>query len=106
MNEKYKILKIEELNEKFVYRVEKGDTLHSVANKFHTTPQLLIDINFLTEEPLVGELLAVEAIDGDEYVVRPGDDLHSICGGDERRVEAVKLKNHTDFVFVGMKIVV
>lgn len=106
MNEKPKILKLEELNGKFVYRVEKGDTLHSVANKFHTTPQLLIDINFLTEEPLEGEFLVVERLDGDAYTVRPGDDLFSICGGDEKTVEAVKLKNHTDFVFVGMKIVV
>ena len=89
---------------KFVYRVEKGDTVFSVADKFHTTKELIIYLNALTEDLREGELILVEKVQGEEYIVCPTDSLQKIAQNDKRRSFEIANKNKTDFFYVGQKI--
>ena len=105
MNEKTKIFNADDFSDCFVYRFERGDTIKSVADKFHSTPCNIISLNSLETPPKEGEYILVEKISGREYIVKPTDDLPTLCGGDEKLLSLVKTKNRTDFIFVGMKII-
>lgn len=83
------------------YVVQKGDTLTSIANKFHTTVASLKQNNKLTKDTIyVGQKLYVNGtiaetqvspkessiaspIDGEKYIIKAGDVLYNIakrCG--------------------------
>ena len=54
MNDEMKLCGIDRFLKVFVYRVEEGEDLYRIAEKFHTTRQILISVNGLTEEPEKG----------------------------------------------------
>lgn len=67
-----------------VYTVQAGDTLYSIARKFNTTVNELIDLNNLTSTTLmIGQKLKLpqkeEQTDYDVYTVEAGDSLYSIA---------------------------
>lgn len=73
-------------NEFSVYTVQKGDSLYSIANKFNTTVQKLIELNKLSSTNLsVGQKLYIsEKQDNlpnstNFYTVKSGDSLYSIA---------------------------
>lgn len=106
MSKNVKIFDLSKLEEKFVYRIERGDTVSILAKRFHASPNAIIAINGLTKEPELGETLLIERADGDFYTVVPTDTLESVCGYDKNKINALKVKNRTDFIYVGMKIVI
>ena len=95
---------IADFKESFIYKVESGDSLSGIAEKFHTTENAIIKENCLTEEPTAGQYIVVTKISGRRYVVRPKDDLYSLAGGDRDKMLEITAKNRTDELYVGQII--
>lgn len=88
----------------FLYFVEKGDDLKSVADKFHTTQRVLIALNNLESEIKEGEYIIIEKLAGREYVVKPWDTFEKIAHNDKEQARELALKNKTELLYVGQKI--
>ena len=97
----------------FVYLVEPGDTLYSIANKFNTTIPIILRFNpninpnviyvgqavFIAESP-------PEAI---IYTVKPGDTLYSIAKRHRTLVKNLVVFNYIDassYLHPGQRLVV
>ncbi|MBR2384353.1 MAG: LysM peptidoglycan-binding domain-containing protein [Clostridia bacterium] len=95
-------------NEKkaFLYRVEVGDSLKTIADRFHTTQRVLVVVNGLESCPKVGEYLIVEKVDGVKYVTSPLDTLEKIANNNHEKIQEIKIKNKIDTIYVGQKIYV
>ncbi len=93
-----------ELTGEFIYRVEKNDSLGTIAEKLETTVQIIVSGNMLKEEPSAGELLVIEKPEGKPYIVKPYDTIESLSCGDKKRELEILTNNKTDFIFVGQKI--
>ncbi len=104
MNDELKLCGIDRFLKVFVYRVEEGDTLYRIAEKYHTTRQILISVNGLTGEPEKGRLIVVERAEGERYVVKPGDTFGGLAGGNREKVFALMNKNKTDELYAGQMI--
>lgn len=73
-----------------IYIVQKGDTLYSIAQRYNTTPNAIIDKNNLISTTLsIGQQLVIprdvestgsdeDVVDTNTYVVQRGDSLYSI----------------------------
>lgn len=96
--------KVYDDKKRFVYKVQKGETLRTIAQKFKTTKELIININSLTKEILEGEYIVVEIIEGHEYIVEPYDTIESIAQKFSVSAQNIMIKNKIDFIFVGQKI--
>lgn len=89
-----------------VYVVQKGDTLYSIALKYNTNIQALIDKNNLTNAVLtVGQTLQIpkdvestgeieDVVDNNTYVVQKGDSLYSISRNYGITIESLKNANN------------
>ena len=99
-----KLTNLSDYQNGFVYRVENGDTLFSLAEKFHTTPSAIIFFNSLTNELQCGELVYIEKTDGRPYFVAPGDTLELIADKFGVQIDRILIKNKTDAIYVGQKI--
>ena len=73
-------------NKEGIYTVQRGDTLYSIARKYNTTVNELINLNGLTNTNLsIGQTLIVPTIEviepslENEYIVQSGDTLYSIA---------------------------
>ena len=102
MSEKLK--SVGEFKSEFICRVEKGEDLNSIAEKYGTTKQIIVSDNMLTEEPCAGELLLIEKPKGKPYVVKPYDTPESLSCGDKNRELEILTNNKTDVIYVGQKI--
>ena len=99
-----KLFNLSDFQDLFIYRVEEGDTLRSIGDKFHAAETALISLNALTQEVSVGDVLLVERTNGIPYIVKPGDSLESITNGDKNKIFEIVNKNKTDVIYVGQKI--
>ena len=77
-------------NNMFMYTVKAGDTIYSIANKYNTTPQKIIDLNYLKTTNLsIGQVIRIPEMFTPEsemvlpnytnYTVKRGDTLYSIA---------------------------
>ena len=77
-------------NNMFMYTVEKGDTLYKIATKYNTTPQKIIDLNYLKNSTIYpGQVIRIpETYTKEEdmslpmytnYIVKKGDTLYKIA---------------------------
>ena len=108
-----------------LYTVTAGDTLFSIARRFNTTTQALIELNGLSNSDLiyVGQQLKVVASGGSEapaeeapaevetstYVVQAGDNLSALALRFGTTMESLmELNGLTDpnFIWVGQQLVV
>lgn len=89
-----------------LYTVKEGDTLASVATKFHTSQTAVAERNNLKGEPFEGMKLVVEETEAFGYTVRPFDTVESIAAKFCVKAEDVRRLNGTQAVFVGQRILV
>ena len=86
------------------YRVQKTDTLESIAHDFGITKSYILqnNKNCLYE----GQVLFLPETNLSTYVVKPFDTIQKIASTYGKSVEDIKQKNNmeTDFVFVGQKL--
>ena len=85
-----------------VYRVEKDDSILSIANKFNTTVAKIKQLNNV-ENVVEGERLVIEETGG-SYVVGPFETLESISEKFGVSYEELK-KLNGEAVFLGERIV-
>ena len=87
-------------NNMFMYTVEKGDTLYSIARKYNTTVNDIINLNYLKSNNLsVGQVIRIPETyyNYDEmsapnyitYTVKPGDTLYSIASNNGVSVDTI-----------------
>ena len=77
-------------NNMFMYTVKAGDTLYSIAKKYNTTYQAIMNLNYLTNPNLyIGQVLRIPEMYTKEedmvlpqftnYIVKRGDTLYGIA---------------------------
>ena len=87
-------------NNMFMYTVKSGDTLYKIATKYNTTPQRIIDLNYLKSTNIVpGQVLRIpETYTKEEdmylpnytnYIVKRGDTLYSIARANNISVDTL-----------------
>lgn len=87
-------------NNMFMYTVEKGDTLYSIARKYNTTVNDIINLNYLKSNNLsVGQVIRIPETyyNYDEmsapnyitYTVKSGDTLYSIASNNGVSVDTI-----------------
>lgn len=87
----------------FIYTVQKGDSLYSIAKKYYTTVNDIIDINNLTNLTLqIGQKLRIpeKYTEGEltmpnfvNYTVKKGDSLYSIARNFNTTIDQIKKDN-------------
>ena len=88
----------------FMYTVKSGDTLYSIARKYNTTPQKIIDLNYLKNTNITpGQILRIpETYTKEEdmylpnyinYIVKRGDTLYSIAKANNISVDTIVSDN-------------
>lgn len=78
--------------ETMAYTVQPGDSLWSLARKFDTTMEVLIEINELPDRPLrAGEVIKVPALL--RHTVKPGDTLWEIARTYRTDIESIAKLN-------------
>ena len=91
-------------NDMFMYTVKKGDSLYSIAKKYNTTVQDIINLNYLKNTNLsIGQVLRIpETYTKEEdlvlpnyinYTVKKGDTLYSIAKNYNVSVDTIKKDN-------------
>ena len=87
-------------NNMFMYTVKSGDTLYKIATKYNTTPQKIIDLNYLKNSNIVpGQALRIpETYTKEEdmympnytnYIVKKGDTLYGIAKNNNISVDTL-----------------
>ena len=85
------------------YTVVKGDSLYSIAKKFNTTVNTIIDLNNLTNNNLsIGQILKLPNTEGTHeeisnyttYTVKKGDSLYTIASNYNTSINAIKDLNN------------
>ena len=91
-------------NNLFMYIVVKGDSLYKIAQKYNTTVQAIIDLNYLKNTNLsVGQILRIPEMYTPEdqmvmpsyknYTVKRGDSLYKIALENDISIDTIKKDN-------------
>ena len=88
---------------KFFYRVQQGDTLSLIAQKFSAPIGRLIYNNNLTKEVSAGDIILVEQVEK-VYVVKPLDRLEDIAKKFKLSPQEILDKNHIEYIYCGLLI--
>ncbi len=104
MIDKVKLKSLCDVKTCFVHKVEKGETVFSLARRFHTTVEVIVKINGLIEDVRQGQFVLIEKIDGKEYFVKPEDTIFKIADNDNEKSTRILAKNRVDFLYVGQKL--
>ncbi len=92
----------ENLNE-FIYAVEEGDSLSSIANAFNTTENLIVFNNNLSSQIEVGQRLYIKRC-SIIYTVLPSDDLQKIADKFNKSKEEILRENKCNFIYPTQRI--
>ena len=90
--------------EKFFYRVNQGDSLLSVANKFNIPAFSIIKLNNLKREIAVGDLLYLEKLNRQVYCVKPFEKAQDVAKRFNLDENQLLLENNLPYLFYGAKI--
>lgn len=91
-------------NNLFMYTVQKGDTLYSIARKYNTTAKAIKDLNYFTNDNLsIGQVIRIPEMYTKEedmimpkyinYTVQKGDNLYSIASKYNISVDTLRKDN-------------
>jgi len=98
----------------FKYEIKNGDSLKSIANKYHTTKEMLKDINniYFEDKLRVGSEIIVpsnETIYFDKYLINNGDTLYKIAnkvGSNPKLIASINGMNLDDYIYPGNTILI
>ncbi len=87
-------------NNMFMYTVKSGDTIYKIAAKYNTTPQKIIDLNYLKNTNITpGQVLRIpETYTKEEdmvlpnytnYIVKKGDTIYSVAKANNISVDTL-----------------
>ncbi|MBO5376524.1 MAG: LysM peptidoglycan-binding domain-containing protein [Bacilli bacterium] len=98
-------------NDSFVYIVQKGDSLYSIAKMFNTTVADIQSLNNLSNINLsIGQELMIPMTNtnGTSYVVQKGESLYSIAKKFNTTVSELKRKNNltSNLLSVGQELII
>lgn len=88
----------------FFYRVGKGESIYSIAEKFDIPALLIINENNLKKEISAGDLIVLTKHSGITYTVELNDTLSSIAKKFHISQNQIENDNGIDYVFYGLKI--
>lgn len=88
----------------FCYRVQQGDTLYLIADRFNIPVTLLIKENNLSREIEEGDILYLIPCETDLYVVKPTDTLLTIADSFNKPPEKILEDNAVPYIYVGLKL--
>lgn len=89
-----------------MYTVKKGDTLPSIAAKFHASQAVIAERNNLKGQPFEGMKLVIDEQEAFGYTVRPFDSIEGIAAKFGISAESIERLNGVSAVFVGQRILV
>lgn len=89
--------------QKFLYRVQKQDTLQSIAHRFNVDMQKIKKDNNVSEI-YEGLVLFINTSNTKTYVVKPLDTLESISKKLNIKKEELIQKNNIKQIFIGQKL--
>lgn len=99
-----------------VHVVQRGETLSSIAARYGTTPQAIVQANGLRNANYIfaGQRLTIptgggSTAAGGTYVVRPGDTLSSIAARHRTTVNAIVRANglaNANYIYAGQRLVI
>ncbi len=92
-------------NLEFIYTVEVGETISTIAVKFSTTENLIITDNNLKKEVEAGDKLYVKRYKN-VYTVCPLDTLDSVCEKFKISKEDLLFENKITYIYAGERIVI
>ena len=98
-------------NQYFIYTVQKGDSLYSIAKKFNTTISEIERLNNLDSNNLaIGEELKIPSnySEGVSYKVQSGESLYSIAKKFNTTVDEIKRKNGltSNMLSIGQELII
>ena len=88
---------------KFFYRVQQGDTLSFISQKFNAPIGRLIHINNLTKDVSAGDIILIEKVDN-VYLVKPLDTLESLSKRFNLSKQEILDKNNLEYIYCGLLI--
>ncbi len=91
---------------KFFYRIQQGQTVLSVSQKFSIPVCVLINDNALKEEIAEGDLLIIKRYQGEGYRVSPSDTLQSVCKKFGVSEQELLNKNGVPYIFYGLNLII
>ena len=91
----------------FMYTVKSGDTLYSIARKYNTTANKIIELNYLKSPNLsIGQVLRIPEMYTKEedmimpefinYVIKKGDTIYSIAKANNVSVDTILKDNNLE----------
>jgi spore germination protein YaaH len=92
--------------EKFFYRVNKGETVQSVAKKFNVSPISIIKDNGLKEEIEQGDVLCICRGKQKIYFAGPTDTVSTIAEKFSVSEEKIRIDNPVPYVFYGLGVII
>ncbi len=88
----------------FFYRVQQGDTISRLSNRFNLPVTEIISLNNLKREIEEGDLLFIQTYDCVLYTVKPQDTVYSIAKKFNVSPQKILDDNHLPYVWWGLKI--
>ena len=92
--------------ENFFYRVENGDTVFSISDRFSVPPTTIIKTNNLKSEVSEGDLLYIQKINGCLYRVKPFETAFSVAQKFGTTEQKILQDNGVEYLFYGLIITV
>ncbi|MBO7149557.1 MAG: LysM peptidoglycan-binding domain-containing protein [Clostridia bacterium] len=90
---------------KFFYRVQKGDTVLAICQRFSCSMGKLIFINQLKSEVSAGDILLIER-ERKTYLVKPIDTIEKIANKFCISPQSILEKNCVPYIFCGLIIAI
>jgi len=91
---------------KIFYRVQDGDSLSAISNRFNVPTFYVIKLNNLTAEVCSGDLLYLELLDRRTYTVDATDTLLSLSEKFNISPQKLLEDNGVPYIFYGLTIYV
>lgn len=92
--------------ESFLYRVNQGENLISIAEKLQVPPFRIISDNSLKAEVYTGQVLIIKKQNARLYRVQPFDTIENICQRFDVSKKDFVYLNRTEFIYYGLLLYV